>query len=70
MSGGQPRAGSVFPVPVAEEVRDILAPWRPRISKITHQYLIRGNQHVILRAHYNQDGDDKMVATPEDGRGW
>ncbi|WQF83339.1 hypothetical protein CDEST_08353 [Colletotrichum destructivum] len=58
---------SVSRVPTVEEVRDILAPWRPqKVRKIAHQYLGRGNQYIILRTYYGQDSDDKMAAILED----
>lgn len=59
--------GGVSRVPTVEEVRDILAPWRPqKVRKIAHRYLGRGNQYVILRTYYGQDSDDKMAAILED----
>ncbi|KAF6791691.1 hypothetical protein CSOJ01_14305 [Colletotrichum sojae] len=66
-SGWMAPGGDVSRVPTVEGVRDILAPWRlQKVRKITHRYLGRGNQYVILRTYCGQDSDDRMAAILED----
>lgn len=50
-------------VPTAEEIRDILAPWRPRkIRKMAQRYLERDSNYIILRTHYGPGSDSQMAA--------